>query len=145
MQVNRSLKNKAMDHIDHALGRPLDPIGETYRNHFAAGPADAKEMAASPYWDAAEKHSRMQFFYVNDAGRRALAAHLREIGDQHRAFVVTFDGHPHTIVATSAAKAKYSWFLDLSDSFQELTFKAFCRRSRVRLAQPSGGHTHAAP
>lgn len=32
--VNRYLKDKAMDHIDHALGRPVDPLRESYRNHF---------------------------------------------------------------------------------------------------------------
>lgn len=29
-EVNRYLKDKAMDHIDHALGRPVDPMDETY-------------------------------------------------------------------------------------------------------------------
>lgn len=37
LRVDRYLENQAMDHIDHALGRPLDPLGETYRNFYATG------------------------------------------------------------------------------------------------------------
>ena len=29
--VNRYLEDKGMDRIDHALGRPVDPMRETYR------------------------------------------------------------------------------------------------------------------
>ncbi|WP_319533384.1 hypothetical protein [uncultured Cohaesibacter sp.] len=34
--VNRSLDDKAMDAIDHALGRPVDPMSESYRNYYCA-------------------------------------------------------------------------------------------------------------
>ncbi|MCL8000024.1 hypothetical protein M8994_17445 [Brucella sp. 21LCYQ03] len=33
--VNRYLKVKALDLIDHGLGRPTFPLQETYRNYFA--------------------------------------------------------------------------------------------------------------
>lgn len=137
-QVNRSLKDKAMDHIDHALGRPVDPAGETYRNHFATD-ADSKEgkaFAASPYWDRhpSAEPGRMTFFFVNQAGREALKQHLKAIGDKHRIFNVTFDGHTSPVVAESASKARYSLWLDISDCFCDLTFKKFCQSATVRIA-----------
>ena len=136
MQVNRYLADKAMDHIDHALGRPLDPMGETHRHHYAAnrdGPI-AAEMRASPHWTNGSTVGDIVFFYVTDEGRTALAAHLRAIADPHRAFAVTFDGHTWPVVATSRAKARYSAFLDVSDAFADLTFSTFCRRTSVRRA-----------
>lgn len=70
-RVNRYLKDKAMDHIDHALGRPVDPMGETYRNHFATGAdgKDAKQFAASSNWEKVGQRDDMAFFAVTDAGR----------------------------------------------------------------------------
>lgn len=45
--VNRSLADPQMDDIDHALGRPRDPLGETYRNHYVA-PADSEAAEHNP-------------------------------------------------------------------------------------------------
>jgi len=124
-----------MDHIDHALGRPLDPMTESYRNYFAvSGGPLADEMAASPFWHEGRPSGTMRFFAVTDEGRKALASHLREIGDKHRAYSITFDGHVNTVIATSRSKAKYSYFLDLSDVCSDLTFKDFSSRASVRAA-----------
>ncbi|SDD93254.1 hypothetical protein SAMN05216337_101778 [Bradyrhizobium brasilense] len=123
-----------MDRIDHALGRPLDPTGETYRNYYATDGALADEMAASPFWREGRRSGRLRGFCVTDAGCQALAEHLKLIGDQHRAFAVTFDGHTRIVAATTHSKAKYSYFLDVSDVLTDLTFTEFCRRASVRLA-----------
>lgn len=132
--INRYLADKAMDHIDHALGRPLDPMVESYRNFFSTDGDLADEMAASPLWEESAGGYRLRHFHVTRAGRKALAAHLREIGDQHRSFVVKFDGFERTVIATSRSKARYSYFLDISDCWAELNFKDYCKRASVRVA-----------
>lgn len=137
-QVNRYLKDKAMDHIDHALGRPVDPMVESYRNYYATSTdsQEAKAFAASPYWDThgRTEPSRMTYFFVTEAGRKALKQHLKEIGDKHRLYAVTYEGETSTIVAVSAAKAKYSLWLNISDCFCDLTFGKFTRGATVRIA-----------
>ena len=137
-KVNRFLKDIAMDRIDHALGRPVDPMVEGYRNHFAtdSGGELAKEFDASPYWSR-NTHvalGEMAFYQVTDEGRAALRRHLKEIGDKHRLYEVTYQGQTETVVAVSAAKAKYRLWLSVSDCFQELTFGRFCRDVSVRAA-----------
>jgi hypothetical protein len=132
--INRYLADKSMDNIDHALGRPLDPLAETYRNFYATDGVLADEMAASPFWEEGKRGSGMRYFYVSKTGREALAAHLREIGDQHRAFVVRFDGHDRTVIATSRAKARYSYFLDITDCIS-MKFGDYCKRVSVRVVQ----------
>ena len=132
MQINRCLADKAMDHIDHALGRPLDPRAETYRNHYAIDGATADEMAASPFWaEGRRNEGGFRNFYVTAAGCEALAKHLSEIGDPHRAFIVTYAGHPRTVVAATRGKARYSHYLDISDVLADLSFKDYCRRTTV--------------
>lgn len=134
-QINRSLQDRDMDRIDHALGRPLDPMADTYRNFYAISGSIADELAASPYWSEGNgTPGGLRYFSVSDAGRACLANHLREIGDRHRAFVITFDGHASTVVAKSRVKAKYSHFLDLSEVMPDLTFGDYCRRASVRVA-----------
>ena len=80
--VNRSLADPDMDDIDHALGRPRDPLGETYRNHYVA-PADsevAEHMRWSFYWSEGKPMNggRDVLFTVTQMGREALAKHLAE-------------------------------------------------------------------
>ncbi|MCS0497908.1 hypothetical protein NVS89_22715 [Ancylobacter sp. MQZ15Z-1] len=132
--MNRYLADKAMDDIDHALGRPLDPMGETYRNRFATSGAKAEEMASSPHWEEFERAATMRFFGVTAEGRKALADHLRAIGDRYRAFVVSFEGYEDVVAAPSPAEARYKRWLSISDSWSELTFGEFLRGSRVRRA-----------
>jgi hypothetical protein len=128
------LADKTFDHIDHALGRPLDPMAESYRNFYATDGALADEMAASPLWREG-KHGSMRFFAVTDEGRAALAQYLRDVGDLHRAFTVTVDGNSRTVIAINHSKARNSAFLDLRDVWPDLTFKDFCRSTSVRLAR----------
>lgn len=135
-QVNRSLENKAFDRIDHALGRPVDPLADTYREYFATdrGSDLAAEFTASPHWEEGKGCGDMGYFYVTRTGREALAAHLRDIGDPHRSYVVTYCGYEDTVAAISHSKAKYSRWLAVSDVDPDLTFKEFCKKCRVRLA-----------
>ena len=136
MKVNRYLKDKAMDRIDHALGRPVNPMGETFRDYYAAdaGGQIAAKMAASPHWKAGRSDGRLRYFFVSQAGREALRDHLREIGDKHRVYVVIFNGWEMPCVATSHSKARYSAWLDVSDGW-DISFGDFCRDARVRLAE----------
>lgn len=134
LRVDRYLADKAFDRMDHALGRPLDPCGQTYRNYYAEDEdsALAAEMRGSPHWGGGGAVCGMAFFHATDEGRRALAAHLKAINDPHRAFVVSFDGFRRAVVSTSPGKAKYAYWLAISDSWSELTFSDFLRSARVR-------------
>lgn len=136
-QVNRYLTDKAMDRIDHALGRPLDPMTETYRNHFAIDTDDseAKEMRNSSHWKERRTLDGMTCFTVTDEGRRSLANHLKAINDPHRAYVISFGAYTRTVISTSPAKARYSYFLDLE--IDGLTFGAFIQECRTKMAVKS--------
>lgn len=124
-----------MDRLDHALGRPLDPIAESYRNFYAISGSIADALAASSCWvETKGPPSSLRYFSVTAVGRERLASHLREIGDPHRAFSVTFNGYTRTVIAKTRDKAKYSAFLDASDVMPDLTFGDFCRRVSVRRA-----------
>jgi hypothetical protein len=135
-KVDRYLKDKAMDHIDHALGRPVDPTAESYRNYFyVIGDTDLRRhMASSPHWQSDSATGEGEYFSVTDEGRSALAAHLKAIGDKHRLWVVSYGGYQMETVATTAAKARYSKWLDISDTDDSLTFGQFQRNSKVRAA-----------
>ncbi len=143
-QVNRWLKNKDMDHIDHALGRPVDPLNKShsYRDHFALSNDDKiAEFRASPNWTEGASGHGTTFFHVSDEGRAALAAHLKEIGDKHRLFEVIYapdwseKPEANLVAAKSRGAAKYAYWIDLSDSLCDLTFKDYCKDVSVRLAQ----------
>ncbi|TIS78013.1 MAG: hypothetical protein E5W94_11485 [Mesorhizobium sp.] len=134
--VNRWLEDKDMDHIDHALGRPIYPLRATYRNHFAidASSTMAAGFDASPHWTKRGQRDDMAFYSVTEAGRQALADHLSKIKDPWRAFLVSFDGYSSIVPERNRNKAKYSYYLMVSDSWSELTFSAFCKRATVRNA-----------
>lgn len=139
--VNRSLADKHFDRIDHALGRPLDPCATSYRNHYAVTEdcPEVAEFRASPHWKESgpcRAFENMIFFHVTPEGRKALATHLREIGDPHRAFEVIFDGHLSTVVAKTSSEARYVAYLRASDGWSELTFLEFQKRSSVRRPTP---------
>jgi len=78
MQVNRCLKDKKFDHIDHALGRPVDPTKESYRNYFSvkAKSPRASMMRASKHWRESRPLFGSTTFFVTAAGREALKKHL---------------------------------------------------------------------
>jgi hypothetical protein len=132
-QVNRYLENKAMDHLDHALGRPVDPLQETYRNYFfVIGDTDLRRyMSSSPHWESAGPTADGEYFSVTEEGRKALAAHLKKIGDKNRLWTVSYAGYQTAVVATTRAKARYSKWLEISDVDDSLSFSQFQRNSRV--------------
>ena len=140
-QVNRYLKDKTFDRIDHALGRPVDPMADTYREYFATDKSGdlADEFRQSLYWVEGKSCGDMGFFYVTRAGRAALAAHLREIKDPHRSYSVKYDaGHAigdiH-VIATSHSKAKAAAYYEISDCFTDLTMGEFFKSVKsVRLS-----------
>lgn len=132
--VNRYLEDKVMDHIDHALGRPFDPMAETYRNLFAAYGTKADALSQSPHWEEFGREGEMHFFRVTDAGRAALSAHLKTLPNQLRKYEVTFGDVTSFCVAESAGKAKYRRWLDFSECAPDLTFFDFCRAATVRSA-----------
>lgn len=134
--VNRYLNDKAMDRIDHALGRPIFPMRETYRNHYATA-ADgelAKCFDGSAHWSLNGQRGDMAFYSVNDAGRKALADYVSNLKDKHRPFVVSFDRYSRIVPERTRAKAKYACYLAVSDTWSELTFSAFCKSASVRSA-----------
>lgn len=134
--VNRYLKDKAMDQIDHALGRPVHPLRESYRNCYAID-ADfelARNFDASPHWEKFSQCGDMVYYGVTVAGRRALFEHLSSLATKWRAYALTIDGYTKIVPATTAGKARYSAFLDYSDSLPDLTFRDFCRLATVRRA-----------
>lgn len=132
-RVNRYLKDKAFDHMDHALGRHFDPAGETFRNYFAteAGGELAKEFDASPWWALNGVRNDMAYYHFTDAGIAELKAHLT-IHAPISAFVVSFNGYSSTVTAKSASAAKYDYWLGINDIYCDLTFIEFCRSARVR-------------
>jgi hypothetical protein len=145
--VNRYLKNKAMDHIDHALGRPIDPMQKSHRNYFAIGAKSdlAEQFSASPNWKKARQLDDMAYFMVTEAGRKALADHLKEIKDPHRAYQVTMNsavGHLRgglsmIVVAKSNGGAKYLAYLRASDC-NDMKFRDFLKGVSARIAVVGG-------
>ena len=141
-QVNRSLPDAAMDDIDHALGRPVDPLNNSHsnRDYYATSCPDKKRaFRASPNWCEGTSYGDMTRFHVSHVGRTALAAYIRKIGDPHKLYQVTWRPTPHEksdmmIAAVSRSAARYEAYLDVSDCFCELTFGEFMRQTRVRLA-----------
>lgn len=83
LRVNRTLQDKYLDDVDHALGRPPDPLKESYRNHYSvsSGTPLAHRMFRSPWWecDRIINSGRDVVFRVTDEGRQALATHLNEM------------------------------------------------------------------
>lgn len=134
--VNRYLKDKAMDLIDHALGRPVWPLRETYRNHFATviDGVTAKAFDASPFWERIPASGSMAFYRVADAGRAALDRHLAALERPWRAYAVYYEGQCWIEPAKSRGNVRYRAWLKISDLYSELTFAGFCRASKVRIA-----------
>jgi len=82
--VNRSLGDPALDDVDHALGRPRNPLGETCRNYYAADP-DTVGFDGSPWWERRGNiPGGLVVWRVTAAGRQALADHLRALRDTRK-------------------------------------------------------------
>lgn len=137
LRVNRSLKDESFRLIDHALGQPLDPMGETFRNYFccSVGGKHVADFDSSPFWEKGHEDTKSVYFHVSDEGRKALSDHLKSIKSPHRAYRVLCAGWDQVLVSTSHAKACYSVFLDMSEGDDDLTFRKFLDlRPSVRLA-----------
>lgn len=134
--VNRYLKDKWIDHLDHALGRPVWPLRESYRNYFATGAGGylAKEFEESPLWELRNVAGRMAWFSVTAAGRQALNRFLKSQGSQQRAYLVTFQDSTRIVVGKSHGNARYSEFLSIRDCYPDLSFVEFARQCRVMVA-----------
>lgn len=127
--VNRYLKDRALDLIDHALGRPTFPLKETYRNYFAIG-ADsdlANKFSKSLNWRKSGQRDDMAYFAVTELGRNALADHLKQLPD-NKIFVVSYWEWSKIVTAKSRAAARYR---DVSDS-SDIPFVEFLKVSSVR-------------
>lgn len=135
-RVNRYLKDKAVDHIDHALGRPAWPLRESYRNYFATGlDGDlACAFEASPHWERHGADRSMAYYRVTQAGRQALAEHLASLPAVH-VYVVSYGGYDWNVTATTPSKARYSYYLDIAESWPDLKFGEFVKKSSVRRAR----------
>ncbi len=133
--VNRKLDDPAIDHMDHALGRPVWPRRESYRNYYATytDSPDARHFEASPHWKRSGVAGRMAYYHVTESGREVLAAYLAQ-HDCRRAFVVTFAGHDRIMPARTRSGARYAYFQQISDCLPDLRFGEFLRQSSVRSA-----------
>lgn len=130
--VNRYLKDKALDLIDHALGRPTFPLKETYRNYFAID-ADsdlANNFSKSLNWRKSGQRDDMAYFAVTDLGRHALEDHLKELPD-NKIFVVSYWEWSKIVTAKSRSAARYDVYRDVSDA-SDIAFVDFLKASSVR-------------
>ncbi|MBZ9600689.1 hypothetical protein [Phyllobacterium chamaecytisi] len=133
--VNRYLHDKSIDHIDHALGRPIFPLLESHRNYFATSSGTKQaEFSASPNWEKLGQRDDMAYFAVTETGRWALSDYLAKQEQPWKAFVVEFDGYTRIVPAKSRSAARYSYYLEVSDCWSELKFGDFMKRSKVRAA-----------
>lgn len=133
--VDRYLEDKAIDHIDHALGRPVWPLRESYRNYFATPPDSdlARKFDVSTYWEFRNSHGDMAWYSVTDAGRQALSEYLAQTRAD-RAYVVRFQGYDRIVPAATPSKARYAYWLEISDCLGDMRFGDFAKSTQVRRA-----------
>ncbi|MBK0024144.1 hypothetical protein IAE29_21940 [Ochrobactrum sp. S46] len=131
-KVNRELDDRAMDLIDHALGRPTFPLKEAYRNYFATseGNQEALHFEQSHHWKRSGERFGMMYYSVTNEGRKALADHLRTL-PQFKPFVVKYWEWSKIVTAKSRAAARYNVFLDVSDC-GDISFSEFLKVSSVK-------------
>jgi hypothetical protein len=132
---NRSLNDPRMDALDHALGRPTDPHGETTRNFFGVEVDcdDANAMKADSYWTHTRDFMGTSGFAVSDEGAAALRAYLKENWTPPRRYIVAWGESLRTIEAKTRSKAKYLAWLDMD--FADLSFGDYAKNARARLAR----------
>lgn len=134
MQINRALGDADMDDLDHALGRPVNPMIEGSRNHFAIEADDEAALArfrASPHWTEGRTLYGLVHFHVTVDGRRALRAHLKETGQVPKLYEVTVFGHAETVAAKSRSAARYQRYLEADCG---MSFFEFIRNASVKVA-----------
>lgn len=134
MKINRSLDDKRIDSLDHALGRPANPHGETTRNFFGVeiDCLDALAMKSDPYWVHTRDFMGSSGFAVSDEGKAALATNLEANWITPKSYDVTWGGHTSNVIAEKASAAKYrAW---LNADLSNLTFGDFVKNATARLA-----------
>lgn len=133
-QNNRSLEDKHMDALDHALGRPTNPHHGGTRNFFGVeiGCDDAQAMKADPFWGHTRDFMGTSGFIVTEEGKAALYDYLQEHWTPPRRYNVAWGESLRTIQAETRGKAKYRAWLELD--FVDLTFGDFAKNASARLA-----------
>lgn len=132
LPVNRQLADPEMDRIDHALGRPFDPLGPVSRNYYYG---NAGETFRAPNWQVVTLSTYAgPCASVTMEGRKALADYLKQCGDPLRHFVVAWDGLELDVLANTHGMAKYQAWLRVSDC-RDLAFRDFMKDARARLAR----------
>jgi hypothetical protein len=133
-QNNRSLADKRLDSIDHALGRPTN-AHDTTRNFFGVevGCDDAEAMKEDPYWVHTRDFMGTSGFAVSEEGKRALMGYLHDNWTPPKSYTVTWNDSAGVVVAPTRSKAKYRRWLDLD--FVGLKFGEFAKTATAHVAQ----------
>jgi hypothetical protein len=120
-----------MDELDHALGRPDDPVLDTTRNFFGVGEDDAcvDDMKNNPHWKLSRVFMGTAGFVVSTEGKVALHEYLHKNWTPPKRYDVTWMDSTQTIVAKTAGAAKYSLWLDCD--FTDLPFGEFLKESKA--------------
>lgn len=137
--VRRCLEDPSLDEVDHALGRPFDPLGDTSRDHIAAQPGSKSDLALaeSTWWERAPGTPYgLHLYRVTGAGREALAAYLAKTS-KHRLWVVRWRGYTWEVVATTLGKARFQGWTSVTDSYPSLAFVQFLTESKITPASRS--------
>ena len=134
VENNRSLADKGMDALDHALGRPTNPHSATTRNFFgvAVGCNEAKAMKENPNFIHTRDFMGTSGFAVSDEGKVALSVYLKANWTPPRRYNVAWGESLRTIQADTRAKAKYRAWLEMD--FVDLTFGEYAKNASARLA-----------
>jgi hypothetical protein len=130
--------DQLLDHAHHALGRPDGPHVTPYRNYFATEPTTPQALAfeASPFWSRNPRTvpGQLTYYHVTDEGIAAVWAWLRakQAAKGVRPYTVRVwwdelePPSERDIIAKSRSAAKYRAYLDISDTWSDLTFRRFC-------------------
>ena len=99
-------------------------------------------MEGSPLWRRNRASSgQTDLFHVTNEGRAVLAEYLEMLDAPDRKFVVTFNGRESEVIAVGRSQARYKHFLEVSDVIR-ISFRDFCRKTRVRLARRESKEDH---
>lgn len=130
--THKSLKNPDMDDLYHALGRPVDPLMESYRNRYFAPDVMIDELTASPFW---HRFDDTNYFEVSAAGRKALDGYLASISDPTRVWEVRLNDHDGSYVSSYAADSREQAVHHAIASLQDsgyLSVSEFIRHTEIR-------------
>jgi len=129
MKNNRSLADRRMNELDHAIGRPDCAMSSdgSDRNFFGVeiGSTKAAEMIADPYWTHTRDFMGTSGFMVSSLGRKALGDYLKNNWTPPRRYRVEYeygDGllTDQVVEADTRAKARYmAWDGDYHGPFKE--------------------------